>query len=236
MKIALIGYGKMGREIEAIALERGHEIVLSIGHENLSDLTPDALRKADVAIEFTQPEAAPANIRMCADVKLPVVVGTTGWYSGYETIAQEVKEKKGALLAATNFSIGVHLFFAVNKWFSHLMNQHPAYTVRVEETHHIHKKDAPSGTAITLAEKLLEGLKNKSGWSLTPENNQIPVIAHRIDEVPGTHDVFYESEADEIRLTHTAFNRKGFALGAVLAAEWLKDKQGVFTMQDFLGL
>jgi 4-hydroxy-tetrahydrodipicolinate reductase len=235
MKIALLGYGKMGHEIEAIALERGHELVLRIGHENLSELTAEALCLADVAIEFSQPEAAPANIRCCANLQLPVVVGTTGWYAEYDQIATEVIAKGGALLAATNFSIGVQLFFAMNAWLAKLMHPQKAYQVRIEETHHIHKKDAPSGTAITLAERMLTGLTDKKGWSLSPKSDELQVIAHRIDEVPGTHEVYYTSEVDEIRLTHTAFNRKGFALGAVIAAEWLQGKKGVYTMQDVIG-
>lgn len=235
MKIALLGYGKMGREIEAVALERGHEVVLRIGHENLSELTAEALSAADVAIEFSQPEAAASNIRLCVDLQLPIVVGTTGWYAEYEKIAVEVKSKGGALLAATNFSIGVQLFFAMNTWLAKVMHPQKDYRPRIEETHHIHKKDAPSGTAITLAERMLSGLTDKKGWSLNPDANELPVIAHRIDEVPGTHDVYYTSDVDEIRLTHTAFNRKGFALGAVIAAEWLKGKKGVYTMQDVIG-
>ncbi len=235
MKIALLGYGKMGHEIEAIALERGHEVVLRIGYDNLSELTAEALELADIAIEFSQPEAAANNIRLCADLQIPIVVGTTGWYAAYDDLAAEVHTKGGALLAATNFSIGVQLFFALNAWMAKLMNSHPGYQARIEETHHIHKKDAPSGTAITLAERMLEGLSDKMGWSLTPNANELPVIAHRIDEVPGTHDVFYTSEVDEIRLTHKAFNRRGFALGAVIAAEWLYGKKGVYTMQDVIG-
>lgn len=235
MKIALLGYGKMGHEIEAIALERGHEVVLRIAHDNLNELTADALKRADVAIEFSQPEAAANNIRLCADLQLPIVVGTTGWYAHYDEIAAEVKAKGGALLAATNFSIGVQLFFAVNAWLAKVMHPQKAYQARIEETHHIHKKDAPSGTAITLAERMLSGLTDKKGWSLAPNANELPIIAHRIDEVPGTHDVFYTSDVDEIRLTHTAFNRKGFALGAVIAAEWLQGKKGVYTMQDVIG-
>lgn len=235
MKIALLGYGKMGHEIEAIAQERGHTVVLRIGHENLHDLTAQSLQTADVAIEFSQPEAAAANIRLCADLQIPIVVGTTGWYAEYEELAAEVKAKGGALLAATNFSIGVQLFFALNSWLAKLMQPQRTYRARIEETHHVHKKDAPSGTAITLAERMLQGLTDKKGWSLKPNSDELPVLAHRIDEVPGTHDVFYTSEVDEIRLTHTAFNRKGFALGAVIAAEWLQGKQGVYTMQDVIG-
>jgi len=235
MKIALLGYGKMGREIEAVAQKRGHEVVLRIGQDNLEELTPAALRQADVAIEFSQPEAAPYNIKLCAAIQLPIVVGTTGWYAEYDEITKEVKSKGGALLAATNFSIGVQLFFAVNAWLAKLMHAQKAYTARIEETHHIHKMDSPSGTAITLAERMLSGLEDKKGWSLTPTVDELPILAHRKNEVPGTHDVFYTSEVDEIRLTHTAYNRKGFALGAVVAAEWIKGRQGIYTMQDVIG-
>ena len=235
MKIALLGYGKMGREIETIALERGHEVILRIGHDNIQELTAEALKQADVAIEFSQPEAAAANIRLCTSVQLPIVVGTTGWYADYDKISAEVSKQGGALLAATNFSIGVQLFFAMNAWVAKLMQPHKSYQARIEETHHIHKKDAPSGTAITLAERMLAAMPDKKGWSLSPGNDDLAMVAHRIDEVPGTHDVFYTSEVDEIRLTHTAYNRKGFALGAVIAAEWLQDKQGVYTMQDVIG-
>jgi 4-hydroxy-tetrahydrodipicolinate reductase len=235
MKIALLGYGKMGREIESIALERGHEVILRIGQDNLTELSPEALKAADVAIEFSQPEAAPGNIRLCASMQIPIVVGTTGWYKDYEELSAEVKKQGGALLAATNFSIGVQLFFAMNAWLAKLMNPQKSYQARIEETHHVHKKDVPSGTAITMAECMLAAMPDKKAWSLTPGKDELPIVAHRIDEVPGTHDVFYTSAVDEIRLTHTAFNRKGFALGAVVAAEWLQGKKGVFTMQDVIG-
>jgi len=235
MKIALLGYGKMGKEIETIALERGHEVVLRIGQDNLNDLHPAALKSVDIAIEFSQPEAAPANIRLCASLQIPIIVGTTGWYNDYDNLAAEVIKQGGALLAATNFSIGVQLFFAMNAWLAKLMGPQKSYEARIEETHHVHKKDAPSGTAITLAERMLAGMPDKKTWSLTPGKDELPIVAHRIDEVPGTHDVFYTSAVDEIRLTHTAFNRKGFALGAVVAAEWLQGKKGVFTMQDVIG-
>lgn len=235
MKLALLGYGKMGKAIEQIALKRGHAIVLRIDSANADDLSPDILKQADVAIEFSLPELAEKHIVTCAKAGLPVVVGTTGWYDRYAYCADQVKESQGALLAATNFSIGVQLFFKLNAWFAGIMNRQEAYKLRISETHHIHKKDAPSGTAITLAERILGNYKRKNGWGLNPATeDEIPIEALRIDDVPGTHSVHYNSPIDEITLTHTAFNRDGFALGAVLAAEWINGKQGVFTMDDFM--
>lgn len=234
MKIAILGYGKMGKAIEKQAVALGHEIVLRIGSTNADELTFAALKKADVAIEFSLPELAEKHILSCAKAGIPVVVGTTGWYDRYTFCADQVRQGKGALLAATNFSIGVQLFFKLNAWFATIMNRHEAYRISISETHHLHKKDAPSGTAITLAERILSTYTRKKGWSLNPDTNEIPIEAIRKDEVPGTHDVRYTSNIDEIQLTHTAFNRDGFALGAVMAAEWLNGKKGVFTMDDFM--
>lgn len=237
MKIALFGHGKMGQLIEKLAMEAGHEVVLVVDETNRPYLKPADLQLAEVAIEFTTPEAAPANIRLCADAGLPVVVGTTGWYHHFDEISAYVKEKDGALLPATNFSLGVNLFFAMTERMGTLMQPYKQYQARIEETHHIHKKDAPSGTAITAAERLLSQWTQLADWSLNGyEPNTLPVIAHRIDEVPGTHEVIFSNAIDEIRLTHTAFNRAGFASGALFAAQWLCGKKGVFTMRDVLGV
>lgn len=237
MKIVLFGYGKMGQLIEKLALKAGHEVVLIVDESNRAGLTAADLKLADVAIEFTTPEAAPANILLCADAGLPVVVGTTGWYAHFDEISSYVKQKGSALLPATNFSLGVNLFFAMTEKLGALMQPHVQYQARIEETHHVHKKDAPSGTAITTAERLLSTWKNALVWSLDGAvPNSLPVIAHRIDEVPGTHEVIFSNAIDEIRLTHTAFNREGFASGALFAAQWLYGKKGVFTMSDALGV
>lgn len=236
MKIALLGFGKMGQLIGQVAERRGHQIVLAIGAENSHDLTIDALQKADVAIEFSAPEAAAHHIQLCLEAGVPVVVGTTGWYEAYEELVALAKAKQGAMITATNFSLGVNLFFALSQWMGAVMSDQAAYQVRIDEIHHVHKKDAPSGTAITIAERLLEHL-NLKGWSLNgTENNSLPVFAHRTDEVPGTHEVRFSSAEDDIVLSHIAHNRNGFASGAVMAAEWLVNKQGVFTMKDVLGI
>jgi len=236
MKIALLGYGKMGQLIGQMAEARGHQIVLVIGAEHIDSLTIDALQKADMAIEFSAPDAAPRHIQLCLEAGVPVIVGTTGWYEHYESLADLTNAKKGAMLTATNFSLGVNLFFALNQWMGAVMAQHHNYQVRVDETHHLQKKDAPSGTAITIAERLLEHL-NLNSWSLDGYvSNSLPIFSHRIDEVPGTHEVRFSSKEDEITLSHIAHNRNGFASGAVMAAEWLIDKKGVFTMKDVLGL
>lgn len=237
MKIVLFGHGKMGQLIEKLALNAGHEVVLIVDEHNRIGLTAADLQLADVAIEFTTPEAAPANIRLCADARLPVVVGTTGWYAHLEEISVYVKQKGSALLPATNFSLGVNLFFAMTEKLGALMQPYAQYQARIEETHHVHKKDAPSGTAITAAERLLSEWKHAANWSLEGTvPNSLPVIAHRIDEVPGTHEVIFSNAIDEIRLTHTAFNRDGFASGALFAAQWLAGKKGVFSMRDVLGV
>lgn len=236
MKIALLGFGKMGQLIGQLAATRGHQVVLVIGAENSHELTIDALQSADVAIEFSAPEAAARHIQLCLEAGVPVVVGTTGWYDVYDELADLAKAKKGALLTATNFSLGVNLFFALSQWMGAAMADHPDYLVRIDETHHVHKKDTPSGTAITIAERLLEHL-NLKGWSLNGTvDSSLPVFAHRSDEVPGTHEVRFSSAEDDIVLSHIAHNRNGFASGAVMAAEWLGKKQGVFTMKDVLGL
>jgi 4-hydroxy-tetrahydrodipicolinate reductase len=237
MKIALIGYGKMGRAIEKAALVRGHEIVLKISSSNTADMTTEKLKLADVAIEFTSPDAARNNVLECLDAGINVVSGTTGWGEGLAEAGERAKSKDVAFLHATNFSIGVNIFFEVNKLLAALMNDRAEYNVEIDETHHIHKKDMPGGTAITIAEQILGQLKSKTGWILNEKSSggNIPVFAHRVDEVPGTHRVTYSSEIDTIDIIHTAHNRDGFGIGAVMAAEFLAGKKGVFTMKDVLG-
>lgn len=234
MKIGLIGYGKMGKEIEQIALQRGHTIPFKATSK--TDLTPELLRSADVAIEFTTPHTVLANINKCFDAGLPVVVGTTGWYEKFEEIKSKCLQNKKSLFYATNFSVGVNLYWKLTEQFARLMNAYPEYEASMQEIHHIHKLDKPSGTAITTAEKLMANQKQKDKWTLerTHGKNELYIDVVRTDEVPGTHTVFYKSAIDEISLTHLAYNRKGFALGSVLAAEFLKGKHGVYTMSDML--
>ena len=237
MKIALLGYGKMGHTIEKIALERNHEVVLKINDENLEDLTIENIRKADVVIEFTNPDSAVENILFCLQNHVPVVCGTTGWLDKLNIIEDKCKELNGAFLYASNYSIGVNIFFEVNKKLAALMNPHAAYNVSIEEIHHTHKKDAPSGTAITLAEQVIgaSGKKNKWVNAQTEDYDQLSIISKRIDEVPGTHSVKYSSPIDDIEIIHTAHNRDGFAQGAVLAAEFIIGKKGIFSMKEVLG-
>ena len=232
MKIALLGYGKMGKTIEQIAVARGHEIVLKIDNAETSyDITI-----ADVAIEFSTPNSAYANISNSLAHKVPVVAGTTGWLSQYNEAVALCKAQQTAFLYASNFSIGVNVFFALNKTLAKLMSGLKEYEVAIEEIHHTQKLDAPSGTAITLAEGIIAET-DKTGWHLdTAGENEIPIVAKRIDNTPGTHIITYSSEVDTIEIKHTAHNRNGFALGAVLAAEWIVGKQGVFEMSDVLGI
>ncbi len=237
MKIALIGYGKMGKTIEEIAIGNGHEVVLKIDETNTDQFTEGNLQKADVAIEFTHPAAAFNNVMKCLDANIPVVSGTTGWLEHLEEARQHCIAKNGSLLYASNFSIGVNIFFALNARLASLMKGQKDYEVKIEETHHVHKKDAPSGTAITLAEAVIESGKKKKFVSGESNDGEIlSVISHRIDEVPGTHLVTYFSENDAIDITHTAFNRKGFAAGAVAAAQYIKDRKGIHTMAAVLGI
>ena len=237
MKIALLGYGKMGHTIEKIALRRNHEVVLKINDENLDDLTEQNIRKADVAIEFTNPDSAVENILFCLKNSVPVVCGTTGWLHQLKLVEDKCKEFNGAFLYASNYSVGVNIFFEINKKLAALMNAHPAYDAAIEEIHHTHKKDAPSGTGITLAEQVIEALDKKNKWVNEPAQdvNQLSIISKRIDEVPGTHSVKYSSLIDDIEITHTAHSRDGFAEGAVLAAEFIKGKKGILSMKDVLG-
>jgi len=241
MKIALIGYGKMGQIIERFAIERGHEIVLKIGAENLDELTVSNLRKADVAIDFSTPDAAIQNIHTCFDANIPVVVGTTGWYGQLQEIKNECLSRNNTLLYGSNFSIGVNLFFHINEVLAKMMNNYPAYDVQVEEIHHTQKLDSPSGTAMTIAEEIIENIDRKKEWINELDSNpnveilkqdQLLIASQRIENIPGTHTVIYSSEVDEIEIRHTAHSRAGFALGAVVAAEWLQDKQGFYNIAD----
>jgi 4-hydroxy-tetrahydrodipicolinate reductase len=238
MKIALIGYGKMGKAIEEIALSRGHEIVLKVGIENLEDNTIEKIRLADVAIEFTGPEVAFENIKRCLDAGVPVVSGSTGWLKNLPDAELYSKEKQAGFLYSSNFSIGVNIFFAVNKKLASLMSRHNNYEVSLTEVHHTQKKDAPSGTAITLAEQVMEYIPAKKKWvnEWTDDLAALTIVSDRVDPAPGTHTVTYRSEIDDIEIKHTAHNRKGFAGGAVLAAEFLQNKNGVYHMNDVLGI
>ncbi len=238
MKIALIGYGKMGKAIEEIAKANGDEIVLKISSENKNLFTPGNIKHADVAIEFSNPHSAAENIKTCFDANVPVVCGTTGWLQQLDEIKEYCDQKQGAFLYASNFSIGVNLFFALNKYLAGLMSTHNEYGVRIEEIHHTQKKDAPSGTAITLAEQILENIKTKKSWvnKETDNASELEIISKRIDDVPGIHAIKYNSSTDFIEITHSAHNRKGFAGGALLAAKFIVGKKGIFSMEDVLGL
>jgi 4-hydroxy-tetrahydrodipicolinate reductase len=238
MRIALIGYGKMGQTIEQIALKRGHEVVLKINSQNPHVLKDANLRNTDVAIEFTHPEAARENVLSCLRAKVPVVCGTTGWNEGLDHAKMTAIDFHTSFLHASNFSVGVNIFFEVNKFLARIMKDYEEYDVVLEETHHTQKKDAPSGTAITLAEQVINHIQRKKHWTSeqTGDSDSFPIIAHREENVPGTHHVKYISEIDDIEIIHTAHNRQGFAMGAVLAAEYIAGKTGVFTMKDVLGL
>ncbi len=238
LKIALIGYGKMGKTIEKVATERGHTVVATI---DSGDFGLAELNGADVAIEFTQPDVAHLNIAKCFDADVPVVVGTTAWYDHYEALAKRAKEENKTLFTATNFSIGVNILFHINEKLSSIMNNFPAYDVKMTETHHLQKLDHPSGTAVTLAEGILGGLDRKKKYigllegqsaDITPFD--LHIESKRREGVPGYHAVSYESDIDEITISHNAKNRLGFAQGAVVAAEWVAHKKGVFTMKDLL--
>lgn len=235
MNIALFGYGKMGKEIEAIALKRGHSVVLKIDKDNVDTITETDLKKADVIIEFSTPHTVLENIKKCINAKVPVVVGTTGWYDSFEAIKKLCTEKNSSLFYATNFSLGVNLFFKVNSYLAELMNKYSDYEVSMEEIHHIHKLDKPSGTAITLAEQIISKIDKKKKWSIEKNDTENLFIRDiREGEVPGTHIIKYQSEVDDIEIMHKAHNRKGFALGAVIAAEFLNGKKGIYTMSDII--
>lgn len=238
MQIAIIGYGKMGHMIEEVALQRGHEVVVKINIENTEDFTKENISKADVAIEFTGPSTAYDNIKKCIDFGVPVVSGSTGWNSRLDEVKDYIKGKKGSFLHTSNFSIGVNIFFEVNKLLAKLMASHPEYDIALKEIHHTAKLDAPSGTAVTLAQQVLANVPRKVNWvnNRSEKPEELSIISERIDPAPGTHFVKYTSEIDDIEIIHTAHNRKGFALGAVQAAEYISDKKGIFSMQEVLGL
>ena len=238
MKVALVGYGKMGKAIEALAIERGHTIVAKIDSPNFQ---ASDLNSADVAIEFTQPDAAVGNINKCFEANVPVVVGTTGWYNQYNEVSNYAIQNNKSIFTATNFSIGVNIFFHINKKLAEIMNNFSDYEVSMNEIHHIHKLDHPSGTAVTLAEGILNSIDRKNNYvgllenenaSLTPLD--LKIMSKREKEVPGFHEIVYESEIDELKISHNAKSRKGFALGSIIAAEWLAVKTGVYGMSDLL--
>jgi 4-hydroxy-tetrahydrodipicolinate reductase len=238
MKIALLGYGKMGREIEKIALDRNHSVVLAIDINNQHESTIENLKKAEVAIDFSTPASAFGNIMKCFEAGIPVVCGTTGWLEKLDEIKERCANDHQTFFYASNFSLGVNVFFAINRYLATLMNRIPSYNVDIKEIHHIHKLDAPSGTAITLADDIIAHIDRKENWELNKASGSgiIRIEAVREDEVPGTHIVQWNSDVDTIEIMHAAKSRKGFALGAVLAAEFIKDKEGIYTMQDLLKL
>ena len=235
MQIALLGYGKMGKAIEAVAKERNHNVAAIIDCEDDWMKKIDTLRNCDVAIDFSTPSTAVDNIMKCFNINVPIVVGTTGWYDQLESVIHDCQQQEATLFVASNFSIGVNILFDINRRLAQLMNRYPEYNVQITETHHIHKLDAPSGTAISLANGIIENLDSKDSWKLNAtSSNELNIVAHRIGEVPGIHQVAYDSDIDTISISHEAKSRKGFALGAVLAAEFVNGKKGYFTMQDLL--
>ncbi|MCF8370179.1 MAG: 4-hydroxy-tetrahydrodipicolinate reductase [Bacteroidales bacterium] len=236
MKIAIIGYGNMGKELESLANERGHEIVAIIDKEGFSESSKENLKKAHVAIEFSTPETAFDNYLQCFDLGIPVVSGSTGWLARMDEVKEICVAKGAGFFYASNFSLGVNLFFEVNRKLARLISTFPNYQIAMEEIHHIHKKDAPSGTAISLANDIISENKNKTGWvcNTTAKENEIAIVARRIDNVPGIHTITYDSPVDCIEISHRAKNRKGFAMGAILAAEFMKGKKGIFGMKDLL--
>lgn len=240
MRIALLGYGKMGKVIERIAVDRGHEIVLVVDENNRMSCTDEELKKAEVAIEFTMPQVAVENYKWCFKNGVPVISGTTGWLDKWEQVTEECRKMNGAFFYASNFSIGVNIFFQLNKYLAKMMNGFDGYKISIEETHHIHKLDAPSGTAITIAEGILKNHTAYDSWQLDGgeklPQHVLPVTAKRIGEVPGIHTVTYKSEVDEIEISHSALSREGLAKGAVLAAEFLRGKSGIFGMEDLMSL
>ena len=230
MKIALLGYGKMGKIIEKLAIEKGHTIISKINR----DSSKEELLKADIAIEFSTPEAAVSNIKFCLENGIPIVSGTTGWLVHYDEMIKLCENRNGSFIYASNFSVGVHLFFSINKYVSNLMKPWKDYQVSIEEIHHTQKLDAPSGTAITLAEEIVAN-SDKKNWKLNgTEEEDIKITAKRINDIKGSHIINYDSNIDTISIKHEAHSRNGFALGALLAAEWLADKKGIFTMKDVL--
>lgn len=238
MKIALIGYGKMGKAIEEVALKRGHTVNLKIDIDTIDSFTKENLQHCDVAIEFTGPHSAKENILKCLDAGIPLVSGSTGWLEQWADVEQRCKEKNGSFLYASNFSVGVNIFFELNKKLAQLMKQHSDYNVSLTEIHHTQKKDAPSGTAITLAEQVLHEIPGKAKWvnKISADPQDLVILSKREDPAPGTHSVTYSSAIDDIEIIHTAHSRQGFALGAVLAAEYIQNKKGIFNMQQVLGI
>ncbi len=237
MKIAIIGYGKMGKTIEQLAISKGHEIKLVIDHDNSADLNTANLQNIDVAIEFSNPESAYQNILTCINSSIPVVSGTTGWLDKMEDIKTLCRENDGAFFYASNYSIGVNIFFEINRQLAKMMNKFQDYQISMEEIHHTQKLDSPSGTAITLAKGILTNVDRKNSWinEASTDAYQLPIISKRIDKVPGTHNISYESSIDTIDIKHTAHSRIGFAEGAIKAAEWIIGKKGYFGMKDMLG-
>ncbi len=237
MKIAIIGYGKMGKEIEKIAIERNHKIVLKIDENNLSVLTNENLKKADVAIDFSTPKSAYNNILNCFAAGVPVVSGTTGWLKNYDNAVAECKKQNIAFFYASNFSLGVNIFFEVNKHLAKIMNKYSDYEINIEEAHHNYKIDVPSGTAITLANDIIKNVERKNLWTRDiPDKKDIHILSTRKGNIPGIHTIIYDSYVDTLEIKHTAKNRKGFALGAIIAAEFIHNKTGVFGMSDLLNL
>jgi 4-hydroxy-tetrahydrodipicolinate reductase len=237
MNIALIGYGKMGHMIEEIAVERGHQVPLIVNIENTDEFTRSNIEKCAVAIEFTTPHTAFENVKKCLDFGIPVISGSTGWNEISE-LKKYCLQQNGSFLHASNFSIGVNIFFELNAVLAKLMATQPSYDIALKEIHHTQKQDAPSGTAVSLAQEILSQIHRKKNWvnDVAKDASELSIISERIDPAPGTHSVKYFSKIDDIEIIHTAHNRKGFALGAVLAAEYIKDKKGVFTMKDVLHL
>lgn len=238
MQVALIGYGKMGKTIEQVLRERGHDIILIVDQDNTEALGTPLFRQANVAIEFSNPSSAVENMYRCFDAGVPVVCGTTGWLQQQDTVEQTCLKKNGTLIHATNFSLGVNLFFALNQYLAGLMKDYPEYEVGIREIHHTAKLDAPSGTAITLAEQLLAVLPGKQRWvgQASRKASDIFIESIREDPAPGTHSITYASDIDDIEIKHTAHNRSGFAKGAVLAAEFIAGKKGIYTMREVLGI
>lgn len=238
MNIGLIGYGQMGKEIEKIAISRGHQVNLIIDKDNIGDLNAENLAKVDAVIEFSRPESAVDNYMTCFKSSTPVVSGTTGWLDKMDEVVAKCNENNAAFFYASNFSLGVNLFFELNKQLAKLMQPFKEYEVSMNEIHHTRKLDAPSGTAITLAEGVMESYKNLTSWKNDTEVNEseLAITSERIGDVPGTHEIFYNSEIDNITIRHEAKNRKGFALGAVLAAEFINGKKGIFGMNDLLNI
>ena len=237
MNIALVGYGKMGKIIEEVALSRGHQVNVKIDIDTLADFNPDKFAQVDAAIEFTGPHTAFQNVMKCLSMNTPIVCGSTGWLEHIKQVEDKCKELNGSFIYSSNFSVGVNIFFELNKKLAQLMMGQLQYDVRIKEIHHTEKKDAPSGTAISLAEQILENNNSKKKWinGNPSQTDELQIEIERIDPYPGLHEVIYDSAIDEIRIAHNAHNRNGFALGAVLAAEYIYGKKGMFTMKDVLG-